>query len=222
MNDIKDVISKNIVSLRTKAHLTQLQLAEMLNYSDKAVSKWERGEAIPDVRVLMQIAEIFGVTLDDIVRDCSVAPQVVPQKKINGKRVFIAALSCVLVWFIATGLFTLFYFIPATADYAYLVFVVAPLPMSIVLTVFSVKWGNRITNAVSSSMILWSCVLIFHIFVITFSEFIQIYYLYLVAAVFELLIILWFTYRWYASTKVKRRGNKTQNTIEEDEKNGLN
>ena len=58
MSELKDVISKNIVELRTKARLTQLQLAEMLNYSDKAVSKWERGEAIPDVRVLVRIAEI--------------------------------------------------------------------------------------------------------------------------------------------------------------------
>ncbi len=207
MNDLKDIISRNLVSLRTGARLTQLQLAEMLNYSDKAVSKWERGEAIPDIRVLMRIAEIYGVTLDDIVRDGSVTPQVLPKKKINGKRVFITAMSSVLVWFIATGLFTMFYFIPATAKYAYLVFVVAPLPTSIVLTVFSAKWGNRITNAVSTSMILWSCVLIFHIFVLTFSEFTQIYFLYLVAAVFELLIILWFTYRWYSANKGKKSKN---------------
>lgn len=217
MSDLKDVISKNIAALRTKARLTQVQLAEMLNYSDKAVSKWERGEAIPDVRVLMQIAEIFGVTLDDIVREESVAPQVVPQKKINGKRAFITVLSCVLVWFVATGVFTLFYFIPATAKYAYLTFAVAPLPTAIVLTVFSAKWGNRITNAVATSLILWSCVIIFHVFVMTFSSFVQIYFLYLVAGVFELLIILWFTYRWYASAKGKKRGGKTQKSIDEEE-----
>ncbi|MDE6586465.1 MAG: helix-turn-helix domain-containing protein [Clostridia bacterium] len=218
MDELQDIISKNIVALRTKAHLTQLQLGEMINYSDKAVSKWERGEAIPDVRVLIQIAEIFGVTLDEIVRGETVAPQVLPQKKLTGKRAFITALSSVLVWFVATGLFTLFYFIPATRAYAYLVFVVAPLPTAIVLNVFSAKWGNRVTNAVSSSLILWSCVLIFHIFVLTFSEFIQIYYLYLVGGVFELLIILWFTYRWYACTKRKKRVNNTdENTIEEEE-----
>lgn len=208
MNDLKDIISKNLVELRTQAHMTQLQLAEMLNYSDKAVSKWERGEAIPDIRVLIKIAEIFGVTLDDIVKSDSVAPQIQPKKKISGKRAFITALSAVFVWFVATGLFMIFYFIPVTAPYAYLVYVVAPLPTGIVLTVFSVLWGNRVTNAISSSLILWSCVVIFHVFVITFAEFSQIYFLYIVAAVFELLIILWFTFRWYSAKKDKKRGLK--------------
>ncbi len=204
MDDLKETISKNLVELRTRAHLTQLQLAEMLNYSDKAVSKWERGEAIPDLRVLIRLTEIYGITLDDLVKGDSVAPKIEPARHIRGNRAFITVLSAVLVWFIATGFFVLFFFIPRTAGYAYLVFVVAPLPTAIVLTVFSVKWGNRITKALSSSFILFSCVLILHIFVITFApEFTQIYYLYIVAAVFEILIILWFIYRWYASKKNK-------------------
>lgn len=203
MDDLKETISKNLVELRTKARLTQLQLAEMLNYSDKAVSKWERGEAVPDLRVLIQLAEIYGITLDELVKRDGATPKIEPFRRINGKRAFITALSVVLVWFVATGLFTLFYFIPATASYAYLVFVVAPLPMAIVLTVFSVKWGNRMTNAVSTSLILWSCAVIFHVFVITFTNFDVIIWLYLVAAVFEIAIILWFTYRWYASRKGK-------------------
>ena len=204
MDELKSNVAKNLTELRTKARLTQLQLAEMLNYSDKAVSKWERGEAVPDLRVLIKLAELYGVTLDDIVRGQSVAPNIEPKRRIGGKRAFITAMSAILVWFVATGIFVTFYFIPVTAPYAYLVFAVAPLPTAIVLTVFSAKWGNRLTNALSSSFILWACVLIFHIFVITFQpEFIQIYLLYLVGAVFELLIILWFTYRWYASRKQK-------------------
>lgn len=213
MAELKDVIAKNLVGLRTQAKLTQLQLAEMLNYSDKAVSKWERGEAIPDIRVLMKIAEIYGVTLDDIVGEEKVAPKIQPKKHVIGKRAFIAALSAVLIWFIATGLFIVFYFITPTADYAYLVFVVAPLPTAIVLTVFSAKWWTRIMTAVASSLILWSCVLIFHIFVLAFSEFDKIYALYIVAGVFELLIILWFTYRWYSAKKGKKA--KKSNDIED-------
>lgn len=210
MDDLKDIIAKNLTELRTQAKLTQLQLAEMLNYSDKAVSKWERGEAIPDVRVLVQLAEIYGITVDDIIKG-NTAPQGKPHLNISLKRVFTVALCVVLVWFVATGVFTLFYFIPATAAYAYLVFVVAPLPTAIVLTVFSVKWGNRVTNAVTSSLILWTGVLIFHIYVLTFCpQFTQIYYLYICAAVFELLIILWFVYRGFASKKTSNRQKKQQ------------
>lgn len=204
MDELKDTISKNLVELRTQAHLTQLQLASMLNYSDKAVSKWERGEAIPDLRVLIRLSQIYGVSVDDIVKGESVAPKVQPIKQLFGKRWFIAALSAVLVWFIATGVFMVFFFIPHTAKYAYLTYVVAPLPTAIVLMVFSAKWGNRITNALCSSFILWSCVAILHVFVMTFTDFTKIYFMYIVAAVFELLIILWFTYRWYAAEKKRK------------------
>lgn len=202
MEDLKESIAKNLVDLRTQAKLTQLQLAEMLNYSDKAVSKWERGEAIPDIRVLIRLSEIYGVTLDDLVKGAQLNTEVKPRRKISSNRAFISALSVILVWFVATCLFVVFFFIPVTAGYAYLVFVVAPLPTGIVLCVFSVKWGNRITNAISSSIILWACVLIFHIYVLTFApEFTQIFLLYILGAVFEVLIILWFVYRWYSSRK---------------------
>lgn len=200
MEDLKDVIAKNLVELRTNAKITQLQLAEMLNYSDKAVSKWERGEAIPDIRVLVKIAEIYGVTLDDIVREENLLAPVPPHKQITGKHIFITALAALLVWFIATAIFTVFYFIDPTEEYSYLVFVVAPLPTAIVLSVFSAVWGNRLTSAIASSLIVWSCAVIFHVFVETFApEFIKIYFIYIVAAVFELLLILWFTYRWYVA-----------------------
>ena len=57
---IKSAVAANISSLRVAKGLTQLQLAEMLSYSDKAVSKWERGESVPDIYVLKQIAEKQG------------------------------------------------------------------------------------------------------------------------------------------------------------------
>jgi len=211
MNDLKETIAKNLTELRTRAKLTQVQLAEMLNYSDKAVSKWERGEAIPDLRVLIRLSEIYGVTLDELVGTETPAVQPQPKKHRLGMRAFVVAMSAVLVWFVATWLFMLFYFITPTQDFAWLVFVVAPLPMSIVITVFSALWGNRVTNAVSSSMILWSCALIIHMFVWKFAPgFKQIFFVWIVAGVFEILIILWFTYRWYVSKYGKLQFKKRQ------------
>lgn len=205
MKDLKDTISKNLVELRTHARLTQLQLAEMLNYSDKAVSKWERGEAVPDLRVLIKLAEIYGITVDDIVNGECPAPKAKPAKHINGMRAFIVAMAVVLVWFVATGLFMVFYFITPTADYAYLVFVAATLPMGIVLTVFSALWGNRITHAVASSIIVWSCALIIYVMVLVFAPYFkQIFFVWVVAAVFEILIILWFWYKAFLKNKTKK------------------
>ena len=209
MDELKSTIAKNLIALRTKAKLTQLQLAEMLNYSDKAVSKWERGEAVPDLRVLIRLSEIFGVSLDEIVKSESLDPKIQPKKKISGMRAFIVAMSTVLVWFVAMGVFMIFYFITRTENYAWLTFIVATLPMAIVWMVFSAKWGNRATNALAASAILWSCVLIIHIFVMTFTDFSKMYILYIVAGVFELLIILWFSYRWFMN-KIPHKKKKEE------------
>ena len=69
MNDekLKAILGSNIASYRKQQRLTQAGLADRLNYSDKAVSKWERGESMPDVLTLVQVAELFGVSVDDLV-----------------------------------------------------------------------------------------------------------------------------------------------------------
>ena len=72
--NVKFRIGSNIAAYRKRDGLTQVSLAEKLNYSDKAVSKWERGESIPDVLTLMQLAELFGITVNDLVCDPNALP----------------------------------------------------------------------------------------------------------------------------------------------------
>ena len=62
LEELKLVTAANLIKLRTGAGMTQAELGAQLNYSDKSISKWERGEAIPDAYVLTQIAALFGVT----------------------------------------------------------------------------------------------------------------------------------------------------------------
>lgn len=69
MKDIKDIFAKNLSELRQASGMTQLELGERLNYSDKTVSKWERGESIPDAGMLKQIADVFGVSLDYLLEE---------------------------------------------------------------------------------------------------------------------------------------------------------
>ena len=69
MPDLKFVIGKNIAELRKSHGMTQLELAEKLNYSDKAISKWERGEVTTDILVLKEVADIFGVSIDYFLED---------------------------------------------------------------------------------------------------------------------------------------------------------
>ena len=86
MQDVKVIFAQNLISLRKQMKLTQIELAEKINYSDKAVSKWERGESIPDVTVLMTIASLFGVTLDFLVTEHA-EPEVVAEQTSYAKAV---------------------------------------------------------------------------------------------------------------------------------------
>ena len=195
MEDLKDIIAKNLVELRTKAGFTQLELAEKINYTDKAVSKWERGEAIPDLRVIIKLAEIYNISVDDIVTKHP-ERKIRPKMHTGKKRLLITMLSAGLVWFIMTVIFMIFFFIDTTDAYAYLVFVCAPLVCAIPLIVFSAKWGNWITNTLACSLLVWSFAAIFYAFVKEFApSFDKIYVIFIVAGVFELLIIWWYMLR---------------------------
>ena len=101
---LKTQIGNNIATCRRQCNMTQAELAQKLNYSDKAVSKWERGESVPDVMTLAQLAEVFGVGLDALVggAEPAVKPAAAttpPRRKVD-KRV-IQMLVSILVWFVA-------------------------------------------------------------------------------------------------------------------------
>ena len=99
----KELVAQNLIKYRKANHLTQLDVAEKLNYSDKAVSKWERGESIPDVYTLQAIAHLYGVSIDALCSDTEV--QVTPKTNNRITKIFIAALSSGLSWVIGTLLY---------------------------------------------------------------------------------------------------------------------
>ena len=80
MEDIKSNVAKNITELRILNNMTQMELAEKLNYSDKTISKWERAESSPDISVLVEMEDLFGVTLDYLVRTENVEEAVSERK----------------------------------------------------------------------------------------------------------------------------------------------
>ena len=107
MDDIKNIVAKNITDLRILNNMTQLELGEKLNYSDKTVSKWERGKSSPDISVLVQISDIFGVTLDYLVSSENIEEKVLENKEQETKynRRVISYISESLAWFIAVFAF---------------------------------------------------------------------------------------------------------------------
>lgn len=114
LSELKLITASNIIKLRTGAGLTQAELGEKLNYSDKTISKWERGEAIPDAYVLTQMAEIFGVTVDYLLssHDAWESPEQQEEKaQKQAERRYsvnvIIAISVLGVWTMALTIFVM-------------------------------------------------------------------------------------------------------------------
>ena len=169
MQELKFIIAKNIQKLRQEKGMTQLELAERLNYSDKSVSKWERGESLPDIVVLKSIADLFEVTLDYLVEEEHSGKPVTKEMLdrnyrrncyiITGISIFIVALMATLIYVILAMIF------PQTR-YPWLCYVYAVPAAIIVWLVFNSIWFNPRRNFLIVSLLVWSLLLALYL---TFS-----------------------------------------------------
>lgn len=182
-NEFKTKVAKNLIYYRKANNLTQSDLAQMLNYSDKAISKWERGENLPDLYILTTISSLYGITLNDLISDTPVTPKEVKRKI----RLLITFLSVGLVWLIATFVYIMMIIFFPEVSKAWLSFIYA-IPISlIVLVVFSSLWWKRLL-IISVSLLSWSIPLSI---ALTFS-FERIWFLFICVIPLQVLIILWF------------------------------
>ena len=204
---LKKQIGANIASYRKRQRLTQVGLAQKLNYSDKAVSKWERGESAPDVLTLVQLSELFEVTVNDLLIDPDELPQETGTvERVMGRAVektlkrkadkrIILRLSSLCVWFVALLLFVIlsslnvpkswvafFYAIPADA---------------IVLLSLRSAWRDFRWNQALISMIVWGVLLSVYITLFVFFQ-VNIWKLFLLGIPGQLAVLLWF--RLYRKT----------------------
>ena len=158
MDDIKTIVAKNIAELRLLNNMTQLELAEKLNYSDKTISKWERAESSPDIAVLVEIADLFGVTLDYMVRSENIEKQVKENKQQQARynhRV-ITYISEFCAWFVAIFAFILTSLIVQKMTFQWLYFVYALPIVLIIRLVFNSIWFNRRCNYCIISCLMWT------------------------------------------------------------------
>lgn len=160
MEDLKPIIAKNITTLRQSRKMTQIELAEKLNYSDKAISKWERGESVPDVSVLKGIADLFGVTVDYLLTDGNVPAPAVSEAEHKVDKwhshMVITMLSVLLVCFVATFVYVMMDIIMPGFRYRWVPFLYAVPVAMIVWLVFNSIWFNPRRNYLIISILMWS------------------------------------------------------------------
>lgn len=186
MEDIKNLLSKNLLTLRKSRNLTQLELAQKLNYSDKSISKWEHGDAVPDIEVLKRIADFYDVTVDYLISDNSKKPEVHSVTKSNNRnKIIITGLSTMLVWLVATIVYSQ---LNIWLNIHYWPVFVWSVPASfIVLIVFNGIWGKRKFSFTITSCLVWSILASIYLQFLKFN----LWIIFIIGIPLQIAIILW-------------------------------
>ncbi|MBQ4116044.1 MAG: helix-turn-helix transcriptional regulator [Clostridia bacterium] len=190
MEDIKRKVAKNITELRILNNMTQMELAEKLNYSDKTISKWERAESSPDISVLVEIADLFGVTLDYLVKADNIEEAVVTHKtkETRYNRRAISYIAEGGAWIIAVFAFIITTLIIDKMTFQWLYFVYALPIVLIVKLIFNSIWFNPRHNYLIISALVWSILATIHITFLYFK--IDVSLIYLLGAAGQVVIVL--------------------------------
>ena len=201
LEKLKNQIGANIATQRKLAGLTQAGLAEKMNYSDKAVSKWERGESMPDILTLIQLSELFSISINELLADPDELPgnpgklekamTQVSEKALKRKanKNVILGLSSTLVWFIA-----LFIFVVISSfdlPYSWIAFFCAVPINAIVLLSLRSAWRDFRWNRVLISVIVWGFLVSIYVTLRIFLCF-NMWKIFLLGIPGEIATFLWF------------------------------
>ncbi|MBQ3147273.1 MAG: helix-turn-helix transcriptional regulator [Oscillospiraceae bacterium] len=195
-------IGANIAAYRKRQGLTQAGLAEKLNYSDKAVSKWERGESAPDVVTLVDIAEQLHVSVNELLEDPNELPadsgsrvektmERVVQRALKRKanKNIILGLSSILVWFVAVLCFVVLSSVEI--DFSWLALVYAIPVNCIVMLSLRSAWKDFRWNRALISGIMWGSLVSLYITLLMLGG-INIWKMFLLGIPGQIAILLWF------------------------------
>lgn len=157
-SEIRENFAKNLLKLRKNKKWNQQEMADKLSYSDKAISKWENGDTIPDIYTMKRIADLFGISVDQLISNENVVR--ISNKKKN--RALITLVSSGLCYLIATIVF--FALKLNNIDKAYLSYLFATASASIVCIVFIRLWYKKVFVMIAIDTLVISIAFIIMIF----------------------------------------------------------
>lgn len=185
MEDIKEVISKNIATIRRKRKLTQVELSEKLNYSDKAISRWEKGESLPDIETLHKLSEILDVPVSLFFEENAfVEQEEIKQNSNLPNKIIVTILSCFVVWIIATILYI--YISSYSGTKFWQAFVWAIPATTIILFYYNKIWGIAKLSIFIRSLTLWAFVTAIYCQFLNYN----IWIMFLLGALVQVIIVL--------------------------------
>lgn len=193
---LKQQIGKNISEYRKLSNLSQLEFAEKLNYSDKAISKWERGESLPDIIVIKQIADLFGITVNDLIGTKDTKKKKLDLKKIIQNKKLVLLLSVGLVWLVSTIAFVFLQLFNVLPQYNWLLFIYALPISSIICIIFFTIWKQLFYLTISESVLIWTTALSLCLSI----PYPRIWLMAIIAIPLQILTLLW---NWFLYKKQK-------------------
>ncbi len=197
-NNFKSIVAQNIYYLRTQNSMTQFELGEKLNYSDKAISKWERGDSIPDAYVLKKMSELFGVTVDYILSEHTEQERKLEPKPTKMSKAMLANVIMIGIGTVALLVFILLAII--TKIYHWQIFIYAVPAILIVGIVFSVILKSKIMGIISISGLCWSILLVIYFALWSFRNDYATWMILLLGLPIQLIVI--FSYKMRISIKL--------------------
>ena len=200
MENIKEIIAKNLVELRKKNKLTQGALAEKLNYSDKAISRWERAETLPDIEVLCQICDLYGVKFEYLLQNEQPEDSKNPYIKVQdtASKISISLIAMCTVWIIASVIFAVFNIYWNDAHWT--IFIWALPATCFVAWVCNSMWGNKVLKIIIASIADWT--LILALFLESLVEFnLNLWFLFIIGVPVQMIIVLTTTLKRPSSKK---------------------
>lgn len=193
---LEQFIADNLVYYRKASGLTQLEVAEKFNYSDKSISKWERAEGMPDILVLKALADFYDIRVDDFFKEEKAKIKMTRKSK----RWFIFGLSETLVWLVFGIFFTVFsIFIQKQFDW-WLLFVYAAASSSILAVVWAGIYHKRLYQLIATSCIVWTTIASIYLTALMVQlrnggANPNLWLLFLIGVPLEVLAILWYFLR---------------------------
>lgn len=199
--ELKSRVGGNISRLRRSRGLTQAELAERINYSDKAVSKWERAESLPDVLTLMNLAEQLGTDLNTLVSDGAPeaapvpapvpepAPEQTPPPSPRTSKAAIQKLSSLLVWVVALFLYMIFD--AFGINHLWMLAVIAVPANAIVLLSLRSAWRLYNWNRFLISVIMWGTLIAIYLTLWLVGR-VNVWRILLMGILGQAAIMLWF------------------------------
>ena len=163
---LKLIIARNLTELRKAKGLTQIQLADKFGYSDKAVSKWEHGEATPDIETLARLTDYYGVTLDYLIHEGTPEEKtkyLSDSKKQKANKAVITLLACLIAPLVCILVCTVLAMLPREPIHAWTLFVWWIPIDGIVAFIFNCIWGPKKYRPFWAIFMSWSILIAFYL-----------------------------------------------------------